>query len=89
MSGLKCSCQTLPFAYTNKFVYYKYIKAIPIKCFVSYRLANPFFQRVKKKKKIPDSLVKEANTLIYKHTTLFSFRNLITSAQELLFAIVE
>ena len=29
-----------------------------------------FFEKWKKKKKIPDSLVKEASTLIHKHTIL-------------------
>ena len=33
--------------------------------------STQFFRKVKKKKKIPDSLVKEASTLIYKHTILF------------------
>ena len=40
----------------------------------SFRFPSPdrriFFRKVKKKKKIPDSLVKEASTLIYKHTIL-------------------
>ena len=43
--------------------------AIPIKDFVSHRPTDPFFRKVKKKK--TDSLVKEASTLIYKHTILF------------------
>ena len=30
-----------------------------------------FFEKSKKKKKNPDSLVKEASTLLYKHTILF------------------
>ena len=46
-------------------------KAIPIKCFVSHRPTDPFFSKSKKKKNIQDSLAKEANTLIYKHTILF------------------
>ena len=36
-------------------------KAIPIKCFVSHRPTDPFF--FEKKKKNPDSLVKEASNL--------------------------
>ena len=30
-----------------------------------------FFEKYNNNKKIPDSLVKEASTLIYKHTILF------------------
>ena len=45
-------------------------KAVPIKYFVSHRLTNP-----KVKKKFQDSLAKEANTLIYKHTILFINNN--------------
>ena len=63
----------------------------------SFLIARPthFFGKVKKKKKIIDSLVQEASALINKHmtlgkaTTLFSFRNLITSAHDLLSAIVD
>ena len=41
----------------------------PNKMFVSHRPTDPiFFEIVKKKKKNPDSLVKEARTLIYEHT---------------------
>ena len=38
-----------------------------------------FFPKVKKKnkKKIPDSLVKEASTLIYKHTIVFYSQQLV------------
>ena len=43
--------------------------AIPIKCFVSHLPTDPFFS--KSKKQILYSLVKEASTLIYKHTILF------------------
>ena len=43
--------------------------AIPIKCFVSHRPTDPFFS--KSKKQSPDSPIKEASTLIYKHTILF------------------
>ena len=46
-------------------------KAIPTKCFVSYRPTDPFFSKSKKKQKIPDSQDKEASTLVYKHTILF------------------
>ena len=34
-------------------------KAIPIKCLVSHRTTDPFFWKSKKKKKIPESLVKK------------------------------
>ena len=54
-------------------------QVIPIKCFVSHRPTDPLFSKSKKKKKhktkIPDSLVKEASTLIYKHTMLFYNNN--------------
>ena len=54
--------------------------AIPIKCFVSHHpRTDPFFSKSEKKKKIPDSLVKEASTLIYKHTILFYWQQLVWS----------
>ena len=40
---------------------------------------RPIFFEKWKKKKIPDSLVKEASTLIYKHTILFYWQQLVWS----------
>ena len=48
-------------------------EAIPKKSFVSHRPTDPFFS---KSKKNPDSQVKEASTLIYKHTILFYLQQL-------------
>ena len=42
-------------------------KAIPIKCFVSHRLTDPWFWKSKKKIRIT---CKEASTLVYKHAIL-------------------
>ena len=49
-----------------------FLQAMLIKCFVSHRPPAHFFLIEKTNITIPDSLVKEARTLIFKHTILFS-----------------